>query len=117
MTDNDGSQLCDSSCIAEALGNIFKQNFNSSPSTVNDITATIRKLWATFDIIDPDFSHQNIILQLSQIKPKNSVGPDAFPSIFLKKLAPVIVKSLSILFRRSISWAKLQTHGHMQLLY
>ena len=41
------------------------------------------------------------MLQLSQMKPTNSVDFDGIPSIFLKKLTPVIAKLLSILFRRS----------------
>ena len=99
ITDIDDLRLCDSASIAKAFGKIFKLNFNSSPCVNNEIAATILKLSAASNFIGHDFSHHNKILQLSQMKPTNSVSPIRIPSIFLEKLAPVIAKPLSVLFR------------------
>ena len=98
MTEINSSQLCDSASKAEAFGNIFKLNFYSPPRVGNDIITSIQKLSATSDLIDPDLSQNNIILQLSQMKPTNNASPGGIPSIYLKKLVPVIAKPLSIQF-------------------
>ena len=54
-----------------------------------------------------EFSHIEVLVQLSQLNVYKAAGPDKIPAIILKQCRNVLCKPLSILFNKSITSSEL----------
>ena len=83
---------------------VFATFFHSTNSVDNGKLPELQQAGA-FNLIDDDiiFNVDKIILLLNKLPNKFSAGPDAIPTILLKKLSNSLCLSLSLIFQKSFN--------------